>query len=368
MEPGQINPRQGQHSKFASGQQEFFIPDLCNVQALLFLVLVAELLAIVLELAANGIALFDWQSFSLTSLFVQWVFLISAVLLCQLRQRLSHWPMTWAASLCYLLILSVVALASVAGQWLLRGAHNGYGSTDYSALLTHVVICAVLAGIALRYLFLTQQLQLRQQAELQARIQALQSRIRPHFLFNSMNIIASLIPVDQEVAERAVEDLAGLFRASLAEVATQVTVAEELELCRRYVRIEQLRLEDRLQVEWRVDGLPAMLKIPILSIQPLLENAIYHGIQGLPEGGLVTIEAQYQDGEFSVTVSNPVLNNQAAPAKGNQLALDNIHRRLQALYGPKAGLSTEQGGQQFRAHIHYPPGLDEAVTDRSTQR
>ena len=358
MEAGQINNRQGQPARTARGSPgEFFIPDLCNVQALLFLVLVAELLAIVLELAANGIALFDWQSFSLTSLFVQWVFLLSAVLLCQLRQRLSHWPVRAAATSCYLLILLVVAVASLLGQWLLRGGINGQGSTDYHALLTHIAICAVLAGIALRYLFLTQQLQLRQQAELQARIQALQSRIRPHFLFNSMNIIASLIPVDQEAAETAVEDLAGLFRASLAEVETQVTVAEELELCRRYVRIEQLRLEDRLQVEWRVEGLPPGLKIPTLSIQPLLENAIYHGIQGLPEGGLVTIEAQYQAGQFSVTVSNPMLNSADSSTAGNQLALDNINLRLQALYGPKAGLSTERGAQQFRAHIRYPQRL-----------
>jgi len=358
MGPGQIDRRRDDRSG-SSNAGEFFIPDLCNVQALLFLILVAELLAIVLELAASGIARFDWHSFSLTSLFVQWVCLLNAVLLCQLRQRLSHWPLTWAATLCYLLIVSVVALASILGQWLLRGGPSGQGSTDYSALLTHVAICAVLAGIALRYLFLTQQLQLRQQAELQARIQALQSRIRPHFLFNSMNIIASLIPVDQAAAETAVEDLAGLFRASLAEVEAQVPVADELELCRRYVRIEQLRLEDRLQVEWRVDGLPAALKIPTLSIQPLLENAIYHGIQGLPEGGLVTIEASYQHGEFSVTVSNPVLDSHAATTEGNRLALDNIDLRLKALYGSKAGLSTERGAQYFRAHIRYPQQLAE---------
>jgi two-component system sensor histidine kinase AlgZ len=242
---------------------------------------------------------------------------------------------------------------------------NGQGVTDYNALLTHIAICAVLAGIALRYLFLTQQLQLRQQAELQARIQALQSRIRPHFLFNSMNIIASLIPLEQEAAETAVEDLSELFRASLAEVEAEVTVAEELELCRRYVRIEQLRLEERLQVAWRVDGLPPALKIPMLSIQPLLENAIYHGIQGLPEGGLVTIEAQYQKGEFSLMVSNPVLHSHLSSTEGNQLALDNIDRRLQALYGPKAGLHIEQGAQQFRAYIRYPQRLAEHQPGRA---
>ncbi|MFT5690702.1 MAG: two-component system sensor histidine kinase AlgZ [Oceanicoccus sp.] len=337
--------------------REFFIPDLCNVQALLFLVLVAELLAIVLELAANGLSAFSWLSFSLTSLFVQWVFLLCAALLCQIRQRFNAWPLPWAASFCYLVILIVVALTSATGQWLMEGGFNGSGLNDIERILTHVLICAVLAGIVLRYFYLTQQLQLRQRTELQARIQALQSRIRPHFLFNSMNIIASLIAVDQEAAETAVEDLAGLFRASLAEVETEVSFSEELELCRRYVRIEQLRLADRLQVDWRVESVPQGIKIPSLSLQPLLENAIYHGIQPLAQGGLVTISGEYQGGVLTVTVTNPVLDHAAMPDvshRGNRLALDNIHRRLQALYGNKAGLSTTLVKNLFHATIQYP--------------
>jgi two-component system sensor histidine kinase AlgZ len=337
----------------APASHDFFIPDLCNVQAVLFIVLVAELLAFVLVLAAGGLQNFDWQSLSLTSLFVQWCFLLSAALLCLLRPRLSHWPLAPAAALCYLLILLVVALASAAGQWLMAGV-GGEGLVDGWKLATHVLICAVLAGIALRYFYLTQQLRLRQRAELQARIQALQSRIRPHFLFNSMNIIASLIAVDQHAAETAVEDLAGLFRASLAEVETQVSVAEELELCRRYVRIEQLRLGQRLQMDWQVDAVPQQLKIPSLSLQPLLENAIYHGIQRLPNGGTVTIRADYKEGEMRVEVINPVLDQDSLDSRGNRLANDNIHHRLQALYGPAASLSTERIDGKFYARLRYP--------------
>lgn len=336
--------------------QEFFIPDLCNVQAVLFLVLVAELLAIVLELAAGGLAGFSAESFALISLFVQWVFLLSAVLLCQLRARLSDWPLHWAASVCYLLILAVVALTSISGQWLLAGVLGGRSdwSVDSSQLFSHVLICAVLAGIALRYFYLTQQLRLRQRAELQARIQALQSRIRPHFLFNSMNIIASLIAVDQEAAETAVEDLASLFRASLAEAETQVLFTEELALCRRYARIEQLRLGKRLQLDWQLQDLPATLKIPSLSLQPLLENAIYHGIQQLPVGGVVTISAEYRQGEVRIAVSNPLPANGSSSQQGNRLAQDNIHRRLQAMYGPKAGLSSYRDDHRHFAVMSYP--------------
>ncbi len=366
--------RQQADRQAQASRDDFFIPDLCQVQAVLFLILVAELLAIVLELAVTGVKDFNWLSLSLTSLFVQWVFLLSAALLCQLRPRLSDWPLPQAASLCYLVILLVVAATSALSQYLLGGGVSGDWQFSIDRLLTDVLICAVLAGIALRYFYLTQQLRLNQRAELQARIQALQSRIRPHFLFNSMNIIASLIAVDQEAAETAVEDLAGLFRASLADVATEVTLAKELELCRRYTRIEQLRLGDRLQLDWQVDSVPATLKIPSLTLQPLLENAIYHGIQQLPEGGRVSIIAAYKQGEFSLMVSNPVNTGQAERAagdsEGNQLAQDNIHRRLQALYGPKAGLTTELEGEVHRAIIHYPVqimSLEENAADNQNE-
>lgn len=336
--------------------QQFFVPDLCSAQAVLFLVLVAELLAIVLELASNGLREFSWHSFSLTSLFIQWTFLMSAALLCLLRPRLADWAVPRAAGLCYVLILAVVATTSVAGQWLLQGvfSQSGNWSVDFQQLITHVLICAVLAGIALRYFYLTQQLREKQRTELQARIQALQSRIRPHFLFNSMNIIASLIAVDQEAAEMAVEDLAGLFRASLADIDTEVTLADELELCRRYARIEKLRMGERLQMTWRVDGVPATLAIPSLSLQPLLENAIYHGIQKLPEGGEVVVEANLSEGILTLTVTNPLATGAVAAQGGNRLAQENIHHRLQALYGVKAGLRTQIENNEYRAQIYYP--------------
>ena len=341
--------------------REFYIPDLCNIHAVLFLLLVAQLLSIVLELAKNGLAQFSWYSLSLTSLLVQWSFLTSAMCLCLLRPVISRWSIALATTACYLLIITLVVLITVLGQWLLNGAFSGTGnwSVDWLGLLTNVCICAVLAGIVLRYFYLSQQLQLRRNTELQARIQALQSRIRPHFLFNSMNIIASLIAVDQEAAETAVEDLAGLFRASLAEAATEVTLAEELELCRRYARIEKLRLASRLELDWRVDKVPQTLKIPCLSLQPLLENAIYHGIQQLPDGGTVTIEADYNQGVLTLAVTNPTIDNgtrlgTTMKGQGNRIAQTNIHERLQVMYGPKAGLTTTLGNGQHRAIIQYP--------------
>src|SRR5690606_18432559 len=209
------------------------------------------------------------------------------------------------------------------------------------------------AGIALRYFYLAQELRQRQRAELEARVQALQSRIRPHFLFNSMNSIASLIGSDPVAAEKAVEDLATLFRATLSQTSTEVTIAEAVALCRRYLSIEQLRLGRRLRLECQVDALPGQLPIPGVALQPRPENAVYHGIQTLPEGGCIRIEGEFSDGWVRLVVSNPLAGSVVSDHQGNRMALDNIERRLQALYGEDAGVRAVEDGQQFTARLFY---------------
>ena len=123
--------------------------------------------------------------------------------------------------------------------------------------------------MVLRWFYLQQQLQNREQAALKSRIQALQSRIRPHFLFNSMNSIASLIDIDPEAAEKMVVDLSELFRASLMEPGL-VSIEDEIALCKQFVSIEQTRLGPRLAVEWNVDLSEGSFKIPSLMLQPLI--------------------------------------------------------------------------------------------------
>jgi two-component system sensor histidine kinase AlgZ len=334
-------------------QNPFFLPNLCNARAVLFLVLVAELLALVIELADFGLLEFSWQSFALTSLFLQWTMLLSAACLCGLRPYISHWRWPLAAALSYLTILLIVVITSLLAQGLLGEMSFSRFSINVDGLVSNVLIAAVLAGIALRYFYLTEQLRLREQAVLQSRIEALQARIRPHFLFNSMNTIASLIAVDPPAAETAVEDLSSLFRASLAESRAEVTIADELDVCRCYARIEQARLGKRLKLDWRVDDNALALPIPALCLQPLLENAIYHGIQQLPEGGRVTIEVVRENQQVLLTVTNP-LSQEKTETDGHQIAQQNIHHRLQALYGPDAGLKTAQSANEHRAIIHYP--------------
>ena len=220
-------------------------------------------------------------------------------------------------------------------------------------ILANVLIAAIISGLVMRYFYVQEQLRIKDRAELKSRIQALQSRIRPHFLFNSMNIIATLIRIDPDAAEQAVEDLSSLFRASLKDSGSEVTLAEELALCERYIRIEQLRLGERLGVEWRIELDPESVALPLLTLQPLLENAIYHGIQPLAGGWVVRIAAVIEQGRVVLRVSNPKQDG-ASEHQGNRMALDNIRHRLEALHGPSVAVSARSQQQHYEIEISYP--------------
>lgn len=331
-----------------------FLPDLCAPQAVLLLVMVAELLALLLALTRTGLAQMSWEVLALVSFQVQWVVLVSAVLLCRLKPFLRRWSPVRAGATSYGLVLVITLLFSIAGQLLMRSYFAQPLTLDYWQLGGNLVTAAILAGIGLRYLYLQQQLRNQQRAELQARIQALQSRIRPHFLFNSMNSIASLIAVDPVAAERAVEDLAVLFRASLAE-PTLIPLERELDLCRGYLDIEQLRLGDRLRVTWRLEDLPGGITIPSMLLQPLLENAVFHGVEPSAGGGEIEIQITRAEQQLVIRIRNPVPPPSLHQRRShNRMALDNIRHRLQAHYGPAASLSEDMEEGRFTLVIVYP--------------
>lgn len=218
------------------------------------------------------------------------------------------------------------------------------------------MIAAIFAGVVLRYFYLQQQLQNRERAELQARIQALQSRIRPHFLFNSMNSIVSLIDSDPKAAEKMVLDLAQLFRASLSELSI-VSLEAELKLCSQFVSIEKTRLGDRLEVDWQISLPEKPVEIPSLLLQPLIENAIYHGVQPLPEGGTVTVKIELDEQFVNIDVRNPFVTpatNSQDQSKNNGMALENIYHRLQAHYDDLANIESSQNNNEFSISIRYP--------------
>ena len=321
-------------------------------------VLIAELVAVTLALARPDAPFLT--ELARLSMFLQWLGLTNAALLCYSRRWLARLTVAQSSVAMFALILVNTVLISELALWL-GPAFGPAGTTTqpsahWSFLLRNAGIAVIVTALLLRYFFVTHQWQKHVRAEAQSRIQALQARIRPHFLFNSMNTIAALTRSDPKRAEEAVEDLADVFRATLRDSAAPLRLKEELELTRIYQRIEALRLGDRLAVTWDVGALPMRAFVPGLTVQPLLENAIYHGIEPLEHGGTVTVSGRVVDGVVEIVVTNPVAPSTAAGESrlGNRLALDNIRQRLDLAYGGRGSLTVEQEPDRYRVTVRFP--------------
>jgi two-component system sensor histidine kinase AlgZ len=328
-----------------------FLPNFCAIPMVFAVVVSAELLAIVLTLGAFPAAEQFWSELSLRSLYIQWVALSVSALYCGLRRPLGRLSHAVAGSIAWVLILLVTSAVYFAAETL--GMRPG--SSTMPALLHHLAIAGIVGAVLLRYLYEQHRERQRELAESQARLQALQARIRPHFLFNSMNTIASLTRVDAELAEQVVEDLSDLFRATLSDAKTLSTLEREFELARGYLRIEQQRLGDRLQVDWDVDGVPGDARLPALLLQPLLENAVYHGIEPATAGGQIEISGRFRNGVANLAVRNTL--PETAPLvrrRGNQMAQDNVRERLEATFGDGAGMVVGQVDGCYQVRIHFP--------------
>jgi two-component system sensor histidine kinase AlgZ len=334
----------------------FYIPDFCATRMVFAVVLIGELVALTLALARPDAPFLT--EFARISMFLQWLGLTNAALLCYSRRWLAKLTVPQSSAAVFGLILVNTALISEAALWL--GSAFGAVATPpaehWSFLLRNGGIALIVTALLLRYFFVTHQWQKHVRAEALSRIQALQARIRPHFLFNSMNTIAALTRSDPKRAEEAVEDLADLFRATLRDSHSPLRLKEELELTRIYQRIEALRLGSRLDVHWDVGALPMRAFVPGLTVQPLLENAIYHGIEPLEHGGTVVISGKVVDGEVELVVSNPVAPNAATGEQrtGNRLALDNIRQRLDLAYGGRGSLEVAQEPGRYQVTVRFP--------------
>jgi two-component system sensor histidine kinase AlgZ len=187
----------------------------------------------------------------------------------------------------------------------------------------------------------------------EARLQALQARIRPHFLFNSINAVLSLIRSQPKQAETALEDMADLFRVLMADNRELVPLAQEIALCRQYLALEKLRLNERLHIQWQIDNMPPDALIPPLVLQPLVENAVYHGIEPLADGGTITIQIYTRLNEIHLVLRNPyTMPNHHQ--HGNKMALGNIKERLTLHFDLEASLKSKQEKGEYEVHIVLP--------------
>jgi two-component system sensor histidine kinase AlgZ len=340
----------------------YYLPDFCAGRSVAVVLLVCQLLAFLV--VASNAAGAELPAILLlkVSLFLHWLGLMSALVLCLSRRLLARLSLTALSAAAFLLVLATTALLSVGAWSALRWAGYGVELGSYPLLafaLRNAAIAAIVTAVLLRYFWVQHQWRRNVELEARSRIEALTARIRPHFLFNSMNTIAALIrsrPVD---AERAVEDLADLFRASLADARVQVALADELALARGHLRMEQLRLGDRLKVEWRAVDAPDAARVPRLLLQPLVENAVRHGIEPLPGGGTVAISVRARDGALVFEVENPrPAAGAALPlegiVEGNRMALANIRQRLELVYGAKAALAVHETEGRFAVMVRIP--------------
>ena len=340
--------------------ESLYLPDFCTSRAALANVLIVELTALILTLAHENLGVGFWTDLSRTSLFLLWIGLAGAGLLCWMRVPLSRLQVAKGSAAVLLLIALLIAAISAAAYYLGRsslvqdaGADILFPPDLHGFLIRNVAIGLVVTSLALRYFYVTHEWRRNIEMQATARVHALQARIRPHFLFNSMNTIASLTRSNPALAEEAVQDLADLFRANLSEKRDTITFEQEYEVARTYQRIEELRLGSRLRVDWKIDSLPRKALVPGLMLQPLLENAIYHGIEPQPGGGTVTVTGEISGNLITIVVRNPV-GNYENEREGNRLALANIRERLGLLYGERGLVKSGRFDDEFIVTLRFP--------------
>lgn len=332
-----------------------WLPQFCSAPTLFAVMVVAELVALVVVLVPEQEARPLLPRLGVTSLYVQWLALLNVVVLCSLRQPLARFRVRTAYLLAGAAGVAVTALGSAVvcrmAQELGLGMPVPPGETG-RFVLANAAICALIAAALLRYLYIQEQWRERVEAASRAQVDALQARIRPHFLFNSMNTIASLVRTRPAEAERTVEDLADLFRAALGADDGMSTLAEELEMVDHYLRIEQLRLGERLRVERDFAAVRPDLPLPRLLLQPLVENAVYHGIQPRADGGTVLLRTRAQGDGVEIVIENPRPAD-AAPSR-NGMALANVRSRIEYHFGARGALLMEPVPDRFRVVVRLP--------------
>ncbi|NDK39266.1 sensor histidine kinase [Pseudoxanthomonas gei] len=342
-----------------TGTGEPWVPDFCRRPRVLVMLGMAELVVVVVALWPAGKAAPTLSQFVSASALSLWIALAVAVLLCMLRRPLSRLPHALGAAVALALVGAIALFAA----GVVYALYNTLGTSAMNVgfwrfLCGSAAIAVLMTALLLRYFYVIDRWSAQVNANARAEADALQARIRPHFLFNSMNLIASLVRRDPEVAERAVLDLSDLFRAALGVNDGDSSLLEEVELAKRYLSIESLRMGHRLQVEWRLgDQLPWSLRLPHLMLQPLVENAVLHGISRLPEGGKVDIAIWTDEENLHFGIGNPTPPPQfpgLALQRGTGHAQRNIAYRLKYKFGMRARLSGAPSDGGYECEVVVP--------------
>src|SRR6266545_6681030 len=319
------------------------LPDVRNLGTVLRILLAVNAVAAVAALvrAQSGVA---WSA--------EWLDVVSIVepqLLLELTALYALGP--WLAQQPYTTGACIVAAIGVAAAILVHILLGAYVPQPRIALLRQLVLTLAATGVLLYYFRLLAKA--LSPAITEARLQALQARIRPHFLFNSLNAVLSLVRSEPKHAEVALQDMADLFRVLMRDNRDLAPLADEVELCRQYLALEKLRLGERLHVEWHVTSMPGDALVPPLVLQPLLENAVYHGIEPSSEPGEISIDIYTARNQVHAVLRNPY-EQEGDHHAGNKMALANIRERLQLHFDAEARLETRVRENTYQVHIVMP--------------
>jgi two-component system sensor histidine kinase AlgZ len=320
------------------------VPDGCNVGTVLRVALgvnAAVALALLVSHARPALA---WERFVELSAVVEPALLMTLLAWCALRRYLPELPVGVQRPLAWL-----VPVACTATTLLLVGP---MGPELSAGSRWAVLLVALAVGIAAQHY-----VELRERAfspaVTEARFQALQSRIRPHFFFNSLNAVMAVVRSDPPQAERMLESVAELFRAVMGDVRRLVPLEQELDLCRRYVEIEQTRLGERLQVEWDIGAVHPRARVPQLLLQPVIENAVRYGAERLAGDCRIVVRVRQLGFRLELFVSNPLAKD-PLQREGNQIGLANIRGRLALIYDLEGQLTTRVRHDRFELTMSIP--------------
>ncbi|BBE52083.1 Sensor histidine kinase YpdA [Ferriphaselus amnicola] len=323
------------------------LPNSRNLGVVLRLVLIINVAALLLALARANTWGEIGERWLTSAALLEPTLLTTLLVLYGLQPKLDTLAYRSGAALVATLSCSITALIYLLGMPVYTPSGEGalFNAIRY-ATLAGLSSLGLLAYFRLRRFALSP-------ARHQARLQALRARIRPHFLFNTLNAVLAIVRSQPKRAEEALEDLSDLFRMAMEDAADLVPLRREIELARRYLALEQLRLGDRLQLDWGVQAEAETALIPPLLLQPLLENAVYHGIERLPQGGLVTIRIERNHRDLSIAISNPH-PPKSDDVPGHRLALNNIRERLALLYDLEAHYQVQADHAEYRVRITLP--------------
>ena len=319
------------------------LPDWRNFGVMLRVLLGINLLALAVAfIQSPGLA--DWMArYVEMAALVEPLLLLALGALAASRDPLRRLPLRLGQ------LVVVVVAGGLAYAQNLFWQSLGFG--DSGNALRPVVLAMAATVVLLGYFELRARAFSPAQAE--ARLAALNARIRPHFLFNTLNAVLSLIRARPQQAEAALESLSDLFRAAMRDPGEMISLADEIALGKQYFELERLRLGERLAVNWQIGAVSMDLPIPPLMLQPLLENAVYHGIEPLPEGGTVSVSIKRRGDELRIAITNPNAG-QSQHAAGNHIAVANIRERLALYYDLEARLEIEVGEQFYEVRIFLP--------------